>query len=107
MTGIKKTKIICTIGPASENKKVLTEMVKSGMDIMRMNFSHGSHEEHQKKIDLIREINKELNSNVSILLDTKGPEIRTGDFENGCVEFKKNTDITIVYKDVVGTSTQF
>ena len=107
MAGIKKTKIICTIGPASENKKVLTEMVKSGMDIMRMNFSHGSHEEHQKKIDLIREINKELNSNVSILLDTKGPEIRTGDFENGCVEFKKNTDITIVYKDVVGTSTQF
>ncbi|MGM9912871.1 pyruvate kinase [Floccifex sp.] len=107
MAGIKKTKIICTIGPSSQNKETLIEMVKSGMDIMRMNFSHGSHEEHQGKIDLIREINAELKTDVSILLDTKGPEIRTGDFENGCVEFKGNSDITICYEDVVGTSDKF
>ena len=77
---MSKTKIVCTIGPASDNKEMLTKLVKAGMNVMRLNFSHGSHEEHLKKIKLLAEINKELDTSVAILLDTKGPEIRTGDF---------------------------
>jgi pyruvate kinase len=78
---MKKTKIVCTIGPASEDRETLTEMIKTGMNVARLNFSHGTHEEHQRRIDLIKEIRKELNIPVAILLDTKGPEIRTGRFE--------------------------
>ena len=76
----KKTRIVCTIGPASEDKKVLTKLVQAGMNVMRLNFSHGDFEEHGGRIKTLREINKELNKNVAILLDTKGPEIRTGGF---------------------------
>ena len=83
---IAKTKIVCTIGPASESKEMLTKLVKAGMSVMRLNFSHGSHEEHLGKIEKIREINKELRTNTAILLDTKGPEIRTGDFVGGKTE---------------------
>jgi len=83
----KKTRIVCTIGPASEDKKVLTKLVQAGMNVMRLNFSHGDFEEHGGRIKTLREINKELNKNVAILLDTKGPEIRTGDFVGGKTEF--------------------
>lgn len=76
---MSKTKIVCTIGPASESKEMLTKLVKAGMNVMRLNFSHGTHEEHEEKINTLLEINKELSTNVAILLDTKGPEIRTGD----------------------------
>lgn len=69
----KKTRIVCTIGPASEDKKVLTKLVQAGMNVMRLNFSHGDFEEHGGRIKTLREINKELNKNVAILLDTKGP----------------------------------
>ena len=80
---MSKTKIVCTIGPASESKEMLTKLVKAGMNVMRLNFSHGTHEEHEEKINTLLEINKELSTNVAILLDTKGPEIRTGDFVGG------------------------
>ena len=72
---MSKTKIVCTIGPASESKEMLTKLVKAGMNVMRLNFSHGTHEEHEEKINTLLEINKELSTNVAILLDTKGPEI--------------------------------
>ena len=84
----RKTHIVCTIGPASDNKKSLTNIVKAGMDVMRLNFSHGDHEEHKKRIELLREIEKEVGKDVAILLDTKGPEIRTGDFVGGETVFK-------------------
>ena len=80
---MSKTKIVCTIGPASESKEMLTKLVKAGMNVMRLNFSHGTHEEHEENINTLLEINKELSTNVAILLDTKGPEIRTGDFVGG------------------------
>ena len=73
---MSKTKIVCTVGPASESKEMLTKLVKAGMNVMRLNFSHGTHEEHAEKITTLLEINKELSTNVAILLDTKGP--RTG-----------------------------
>ena len=104
---IAKTKIVCTIGPASESKEMLTKLVKAGMSVMRMNFSHGSHEEHLGKIKRLREVNKELKTNTAILLDTKGPEIRTGDFENGQTEFKKGQTCVICQENVLGTSDRF
>lgn len=102
-----KTKIVCTIGPASESKAMLTKLVKAGMNVMRLNFSHGSHKEHEAKIKRLVEINRELKTNVAILLDTKGPEIRTGDFVGGETEFKKGQISTICVEDVIGTSERF
>ena len=104
---MSKTKIICTIGPASESKEMMTKLVKAGMNVMRLNFSHGSHEEHLNRIKLITEINKELGSSVAILLDTKGPEIRTGDFKGGYAEFKRGQIVTICQEDIEGTSDRF
>ena len=75
---MRKTKIICTIGPASENEEVLTQMCLAGMNVARLNFSHGTHPEHEKKIELIKRVREKLNLPLAILLDTKGPENRLG-----------------------------
>lgn len=104
---LKLTKQVCTIGPKSENKEVMKELVKAGMNCIRLNFSHGDYEEHGNRIRTIREINQELGSNVAILLDTKGPEIRTHLFENGGVELKKGSTITISMDEVLGTTEKF
>ena len=71
---MRKTKIVCTIGPASETKQILSDLCKAGMNVARLNFSHGTHSEHQKRIDMIKEVRQELNTPVAIMLDTKGPE---------------------------------
>ena len=84
---IKMTKVVCTIGPKSEKKEVLKELVLSGMNVMRLNFSHGDHEEHGARIKTIREISKETGKHVAILLDAKGPEIRTGSHAEGDVKY--------------------
>ena len=84
---MKRTKIVATIGPASEDKDVLRELILSGVNVCRLNFSHGNHEEHKKRIDTIKELRKELDIPVGIMLDTKGPEIRLGDFK-GEVDLK-------------------
>ncbi len=102
-----KTKIVCTVGPASDNKEVLTKLVKAGMDVMRLNFSHGDHESHKEKLDMLQEINQDLDTNVACLLDTKGPEIRTGDFVDGGTEFKNGQVCVICIEDIVGTSERF
>ena len=104
---MKKTKIVCTIGPASENPKMLKKLVLAGMNVMRCNFSHGDFEEHGKKMQTMREVNAELGTHCAILLDTKGPEIRTGDFEGGFTEFKKGQVSTICVEDIVGTADRF
>mgnify|MGYP000202525135 CR=1 FL=1 len=104
---MSKTKIVCTVGPASESKEMLTKLVKAGMNVMRLNFSHGTHEEHAEKITTLLEINKELSTNVAILLDTKGPEIRTGDFVGGKTTFKKGQTSIICVEDIEGTSERF
>ena len=75
---MRKTKIICTLGPASESENTLREMIKAGMNVARFNFSHGSHEEHQKRLDVVKKLRKELDVPLATLLDTKGPEIRLG-----------------------------
>lgn len=107
MRELKLTKQVCTIGPKSENKEVMSQLVKAGMNVIRLNFSHGDFEEHGNRIKIIREINAELGTNVAILLDTKGPEIRTHLFENGGVELKKGDTVTISMQEVLGNAECF
>lgn len=100
---MRKTKIVCTIGPVCSDKKTLTEMAKAGMNIARLNFSHGTHEEHLEKINLIKEIREELNLPIAILLDTKGPEYRIKTFKNGKELLKDGGEFTFTTREVEGT----
>ena len=102
MNNIKRTKIVCTLGPASESKEVLRELIKSGLNVCRMNFSHGSHEEHKGRMDLVKKVREELGQPTAILLDTKGPEIRTGQFDSPEVLLEEGQTFTITMKDVMG-----
>ncbi|MBL5798566.1 pyruvate kinase [Bacillus sporothermodurans] len=104
---MKKTKIVCTIGPASESIEMLEKLMKAGMDVARLNFSHGSHEEHEARIKNIRTAAENTNKTVAILLDTKGPEIRTNDMENGAIELCEGKNVTISMEEVLGTSEKF
>lgn len=103
----RKTKIICTIGPVSESKEMMTKLVENGMNIIRLNFSHGDYEEHGNRINNIREVVKETGKNVAILLDTKGPEVRLGDFENKQETYEKGDEVTIVREKILGTHEKF
>ncbi|MBX2894670.1 MAG: pyruvate kinase [Cyclobacteriaceae bacterium] len=97
-----KTKIVATIGPASNNKEMLTALAREGVDVFRLNFSHGKHEDHQKVVNYIREINDELGTHIAILQDLQGPKIRVNEMEPG-VEIKAGETITITTKEVLGT----
>ena len=99
---MRKTKVICTIGPACEDEEILREMCLAGMNVARLNFSHGTHEEHQKKINLIRKTRERLNLPVAIMLDTKGPEYRIKTFEEGSVTLKEGDIFTFTTDDIVG-----
>ena len=99
---MRKTKIICTIGPASENEEVLTQMCLAGMNVARLNFSHGSHEEHAKKIALIKKVRQKLDLPIAILLDTKGPEYRIKTFKDGKAEIKTGADFIFTVEDIEG-----
>ena len=98
----KRTKIVCTLGPASEKEETLRELIKNGLNVCRMNFSHGSHEEHKGRMDVVKKVRAELNKPVAILLDTKGPEIRTGQFDMPEVLLEEGQTFTITMKDVMG-----
>ncbi len=104
---MKKTKIIGTIGPVSESKEVLTQLVKNGLNVIRLNMSHGDYDEQLARVEMIREINKELGTSVAVLLDTKGPEVRTGLFEGKKVLLEKGKEVTITMEEVVGTAEKF
>ena len=99
---MRKTKVICTIGPACADANVLSEMCYAGMNVARLNFSHGSHEEHQKKIDLIKATREKLDMPIAIMLDTKGPEYRIGTFENGRIKLDDGDSFIFTTDDVVG-----
>ncbi len=99
---MRKTKIICTIGPASEDVKILRELISRGMNVARLNFSHGDHREHLVRVNRIKALRDELGVPLALLLDTKGPEIRTGNFENTKVELKEGATVTLVPDDVLG-----
>lgn len=101
---MRKTKIVCTMGPSTDDGKVLLELVKSGMNVARFNFSHGSHEEQQKRMELLKEVRKQCGKPVAILLDTKGPEIRTGVFEGGRVMLEQGQTFVLTGQEVMGTA---
>ena len=100
---MRKTKIICTIGPASGNYETLKEMMLAGMNVARINFSHGSGEEQDDKVSIIRELREELNLPVSLLLDTKGPEIRIGKFLDNKITVKPGDIFTLYNDDIAGS----
>ena len=92
---MKRTKIICTIGPSSSDEHTLEEMIKAGMNVARLNFSHGSHEQHLKVIQNIRELCTELNTHVAILQDLQGPKVRVGKFDGGSIEIEAGKTVTM------------
>lgn len=104
---MRKTKIVCTIGPASESEEMLEKLIEAGMNVARLNFSHGSHEEHAARIKTIREVSKKVGKIVGILLDTKGPEIRTHKMENDAIELTTGQTVDISMTEVLGNSERF
>jgi pyruvate kinase len=104
---MKKTKIVATLGPASSDKAVLHEMFLAGLNVCRLNFSHGSYEDHSSVIQTIRELNEETGLNVAILADLQGPKIRTNEMENNGVELVNGSEVLIVTEKVLGTATKF
>lgn len=104
---MKKTKIICSIGPASSNYDVMREMVLSGMNVARINFSHATLEERKEVEEVVAKVNKDLGTNVAIIYDTKGPDFRTGVMAEGGIKLEEGNIIRIVKKDVLGTEESF
>ena len=102
---MRKTKIVCTIGPASTDEKIITDMCKAGMNVARLNFSHGTHEEQQKKIDIIKKVRTKLNLPIAVMLDTKGPEYRIRTFKDGKIELKAGAPFTFTTDEVEGDQT--
>ena len=100
---MRKTKIICTLGPSTDKDGVLRELIANGMNVARFNFSHGSHEEHKGRLDLLKSLREELGKPVAALLDTKGPEIRLKDFKNGTEMLEAGQAFTLTTRDVEGT----
>jgi pyruvate kinase len=104
---MKKTKIVATLGPASSDKEVLRQMFEAGLNVCRLNFSHGSYEDHAAVIKTIRELNVETGLNVAILADLQGPKIRTNEMENNGVELINGTEVTIGTEKIIGTAKKF
>ncbi len=103
---MRKTKIVCTIGPASQNEETLTKMCLAGMNVARVNFSHGSHEEHHNKIELIKRVREKLGLPIAIMLDTKGPEYRIRTFKDGKITLQEGATFTLTTDDVEGDETR-
>ena len=101
-----KTKIVCTLGPATDEGKILEQCVTRGMNVARFNFSHGTHEVHKKRVEQLREIQKKIDRPIALLLDTKGPEIRLGNFQNDRVVLKQGQQFTLTTDEVLGDDTK-
>ena len=104
---MKRTKIVATIGPASSSKEILRDMISAGMNVCRVNFSHGSYDDHKRVINSIRELNEELGSHVAILADLQGPKIRTGEMQDSGVLLKNGKTVLIQTDDIIGTEKAF
>ena len=102
---VRKTKIICTLGPAVDDERILRELMVNGMDAARINFSHGSHEEHKQRVDRFKKVRDSLKLPIPLLLDTRGPEIRTGRFKEGAVNLKKGDRFILTSAEVLGDQT--
>ncbi len=100
----KRAKIIATLGPASEKKEIVIQLIEAGADVFRLNFSHGTHDDHLNRINMINEINDELGTNICTLQDLQGPKIRIGQMENDEAEIVPGEQLIISTEDVLGTS---
>ena len=103
----KNTKVVCTIGPASESYEVLSQLIDAGMNVMRLNFSHGEHPDHLKKIELIRKLEHDKGVIIPIILDTKGPEIRCHLFKDGQAKILRDSIVRISMTEILGDETKF
>lgn len=103
---MKKTKIVCTLGPSCRNEETLTKMIQAGMNVARLNFSHGDYSEHAKNIELIKKVREKLNVALPIMLDTKGPELRIKTFKNGKITLIEGNKFTFTTQDIVGDETR-
>lgn len=103
---MRRTKIVCTIGPASESEEMLIKLINAGMNVARLNFSHGDHEEHKRRIDAIKKVRQMLQKPVAIMLDTKGPEVRLGRFQEGSAEIMAGDKFTLTTEEILGDSTR-
>ncbi len=99
---MKKTKIICTLGPAVDNPEVLEKLILAGMDVARINFSHGNYQDQESRIENFKKVREKVGRSVALLLDTKGPEIRIGKFENGRIELNPGDTFTLVNEEILG-----
>ncbi|MCI9177960.1 MAG: pyruvate kinase [Clostridia bacterium] len=100
---MKKTKIICTLGPAVDNPEILEKLILAGMDVARINFSHGNYKDQEPRIENFKKVREKVGKPVALMLDTKGPEIRIGKFENGKIELKEGDIFTLVNEEILGT----
>jgi len=100
---MRRTKIVCTIGPATNSEEMLTKLVRSGMNVARLNFSHGTHEYHKDTLERIKRVRRREGMPVAILLDTKGPEIRVKDFKDGFAELREGAEFTLTTREIEGT----
>ena len=103
---MRKTKIVCTIGPASDKEEILRAMIENGMNVARLNFSHNTHEGHAKNIKLIKELRRKMGVPVAIMLDTKGPEVRLGCFEGGAAVIADGDRFSLTAQEVMGNQKQ-
>ena len=103
---MRKTKIVATLGPATDPDRILKEMLEAGLDLVRLNFSHGSHQEHRDRIEKIREIEAQMDVNLAVLLDTSGPEIRVGELEGGSLSLEKGQQIALTGREITGSCDQ-
>jgi len=101
---IRKTKLIATLGPACDSHDTLAAMIRAGMNVARLNFSHGNHEEHRKRLEMVREVSDDLGANIAVMLDTKGVEIRTGRVEGGLAQLKSGEDFTLYTEERLGNA---
>ena len=101
---MRKTKIVCTLGPATDNEDVLRQMMIEGMNVARCNFSHGTYEDHKKRMDTVKKLRKEVGKPIAILLDTKGPEVRVKNFKEGKVTLEEGQLFTLTADDVECTT---
>ena len=103
---MKKTKIICTLGPASDTEEILSELIDAGMNVARLNFSHGTHEEHADKIAKVKKVSAAKKVPIAIMLDTKGPEFRIGTFKDGKITLKDGDPFTFTTEKIEGDQTK-